>query len=329
LEDFGNRNPGEDPVIRFYEDFLKAYNRELKIKRGVFYTPQPVVSFIVRSVHEFLRTDFGIEDGLASTITWGEMIAKHAGLVIPTGTKATEPFVVILDPATGTATFLVEVIDVIYNTLVAKWKLQRLTSAQRDAAWNEYVPKHLLPRLHGYELLMAPYAIAHMKIGLKLYETGYKFANDERARIYLTNTLEPPSDNAAQMTFAEWVPALAHEAQAVNAIKRLQNFTVIVGNPPYAGLSANLTPVARAIVERYKYIDGVRIREKGALQFEKNLQDDYVKFFAWSEKTATKSGVGILSFISNNGFLETPTLRGMRWNLLNSFFDVVHSRLAR
>nr|MBA3354128.1 hypothetical protein [Blastocatellia bacterium] len=297
-----------------------------KIQRGVFYTPQPVVSYIVRSVHELLQTEFGLADGLADTTTWGEMLQKHPGLRLPPltdepGEKRTispdEPFVQILDPATGTATFLVEVIDVIHRTLAAKWKQQRLTEAQQRAAWNDYVPQHLLPRLHAFELMMAPYAIAHMKIGLKLAETGYRFGTEERARIYLTNALEPWAKQLPLIGF----DALAHEAAAVNEIKRHKRFTVVIGNPPYAGLSANLTPDARAIVERYKFIDGERIREKGALQFEKNLQDDYVKFFAWSEKTATRTGLGILGFISNHGFLETPTLRGMRWQLLASFSE--------
>ena len=174
LRDFGNRTRGEDPVIHFYEHFLAAYDKEEKVQRGVFYTPQPVVSYIVRSVHEVLKTEFRLEDGLASTVTWGEMANEH-GFRMPVGVQKSDAFVQILDPATGTATFLVEVIDVIHRTLAAKWKEQHLTELQQRAEWNDYVPKHLLPRLYGYELMMAPYAIAHMKIGLKLYETGYRF----------------------------------------------------------------------------------------------------------------------------------------------------------
>jgi hypothetical protein len=164
LRNFGDRRPGEDPVIHFYEDFLKQYDKKLKVQRGVFYTPQPVVSYIVRSVHELLQTEFGLADGLADTTTWGEMLKKQSGLKLPPltaepGEKRTispdEPFVQILDPATGTATFLVEVIDVIHRTLTAKWKQQRLTDAQQRAAWNDYVPRHLLPRLHAFELMMA------------------------------------------------------------------------------------------------------------------------------------------------------------------------------
>lgn len=330
LEDFGNRKQGEDPVIHFYEDYLKAYNKELKVKRGVFYTPQPVVSYIVRSVHELLQTEFGLEDGLASTSTWGEMAAKNPELKIPEGTPSDSPFVVILDPATGTATFLVEVIDVIHKHLLKKWSQNRAgcigllrlgANGQQptsfDEFWNAYVPDHLLPRLYGYELMMAPYAIAHMKVGLKLGETGYRFGSSQRVRIYLTNALEPASELQARLAL-DW-EALAHEAMAVKAVKETQRFTVVIGNPPYSGLSANLTPTARAIVDRYRYVDNDRIREKGALQFEKNLQDDYVKFYAWSEETSTSSGVGILALICNNGFLETPTLRGMRSSLIRSF----------
>ena len=135
------------------------------------------------------------------------------------------------------ATFLVEVIEVIHRTMTDKWKLQGLNEAARRVAWNEYVPQHLLPRLHGYELMMAPYAIAHMKLPLKLKETGFtawdKLGDDGRARVYLTNALEPPSDQKTQLELGEWFPALAAEAQAVNAIKRQQRFTVVLGNPPY------------------------------------------------------------------------------------------------
>lgn len=322
LKDFGDRNPQEDPVIHFYELFLKEYDAKKRMQRGVFYTPRPVVSYIVRSVHELLQTEFGLEDGLADITTWGEMAKRNKGIKIPEGVEPKSPFVNILDPATGTATFLVEVVDLIHKTMKAKWLRQGHMALEIGKLWNEYVPKHLLPRLHGYELLMAPYAVAHMKTGLKLWETGYRFKSDERARIYLTNALEPASDISGQRQISEWAPALAHEATAVNDIKRHKCFTVVIGNPPYAGLSANLTPDARAIVEIYKFVGAVRIREKGALQFEKNLQDDYVKFFAWSERTATSTGMGVLSFISNHGFLETPTLRGMRWHLLNSFSDL-------
>lgn len=324
LRDFGNRTRGEDPVIHFYEHFLHAYNKQLKIQRGVFYTPQPVVSYIVRSVHELLQTEFDLEDGLASTITWGEMLKKHPNLKLPPLTDAVdekctisadEPFVLILDPATGTATFLVEVIDVIYQTLTEKWNKQNLSALQQISTWNDYVPKHLLPRLHGYELMMAPYAIAHMKIGLKLAETGYHFDTDERVHIYLTNALEPWQ---RQLNLPDF-EALAHEATAVNEIKRDKRFTVVIGNPPYSHWSANLETHHRDLVDPYKYVHGERIRERGALQFELNIQDDYVKFIRIAEIAIENSKIGIAGLITNNAYLDSATFRGLRAHLLDSY----------
>ncbi len=172
IRDFGDLKPEEDPVTHFYELFLNELDQEAKKRRGVFYTPRPVVSYIVRSVHELLQTEFGLPDGLADMTTWGEMAKRHAGLEIPEGVKPTDRFVTVLDPATGTGTFLVEAIDVIHRTLVEKWKREGCGEKKILDLWNDYVPKHLLLCLHGYELLMAPYAIAHLKIGLKLHETG-------------------------------------------------------------------------------------------------------------------------------------------------------------
>lgn len=313
LRDFGNRTRGEDPVIHFYEHFLAAYDKEEKVQRGVFYTPQPVVSYIVRSVHEVLKTEFRLEDGLASTVTWGEMANEH-GFRMPVGVQKSDAFVQILDPATGTATFLVEVIDVIHRTLAAKWKEQHLTELQQRAEWNDYVPKHLLPRLYGYELMMAPYAIAHMKIGLKLYETGYRFGSDERARIYLTNALEPPQDFSDRLAFD--APALAHEAQAVNAIKRDLRFTVVIGNPPYAGHSKNNE--IKSIVSLVKDFT----RDDPSLQGPgqgKWLQDDYVKFLRLSQEILAPVPLALLAMITNHRYLTNRTFRGMRRQWVSCF----------
>ena len=243
--DFGDRNQQEDQIIHFYEHFLAAYDKKQKVSRGVFYTPRPVVSYIVRSVDDLLRSEFGLADGLADTTTWGEMAKRHKELKIPNGTPPGQAFVQILDPATGTGTFLVEVIDLIRRTMVENWKAQGHGETKIEALWNDYVPNRLLPRLHGYEILMAPYAIAHLKIGLKLYETGYRFESDQRALVYLTNALEPPGDGQFTLDF---LPALAHEAEAVNEIKRKQRFTAIVGNPPYAKSSSNRSDVAESLV---------------------------------------------------------------------------------
>ena len=316
MKDFGDRNRQEDPVMHFFEGFLQAYDKKIRKDRGVFYTPQPVVSYIVRSVHELLQTEFGLTDGLADTTTWGEMLKKHPGLKLPPltdepGEKRTispdEPFVQILDPATGTATFLVEVIDVIHRTLAAKWKQQRLTDAQQRAAWNDYVPQHLLPRLHAFELMMAPYAIAHMKIGLKLAETGYRFGTEERARIYLTNALEPWVKQLPLIGF----DALAHEAAAVNEIKRHKRFTVVIGNPPYSNYGMlNKNPFILGLLEDYK---------RGLDEKKLNLDDDFIKFVRFSQYMLGGTGVGIFGMITNNVFLDGLTHRQMRESLSRVF----------
>lgn len=324
VRDFGDRNPQEDPVIHFYEHFLAAYDKNQKVSRGVFYTPRPVVAYIVRSVDDLLRTEFGLADGLADTTTWGEMAQRYEDLKIPEGVSADQDFVQILDPASGTGTFLVEVIEVIYATLVAKWKAAGHSDNEIDAQWNGYVPKHLLPRLHGYELLMAPYAIAHLKIGLKLYETGYRFESDERARVFLTNALEPATSADRQMAIADWVPALAHEARAVNTIKRRQRITVVIGNPPYSGLSANMGPWIDGLLKgrlpdgtvtaSYYQVDGEPLGERKVW-----LQDDYVKFTRLSQWLLDQTGCGVHGYITNHGYLDNPTFRGMRWSLMQSF----------
>ncbi len=321
VRDFGDRNPQEDPVIHFYEHFLAAYDKKQKVSRGVFYTPRPVVSYIVRSVDELLRTEFGLEDGLADTTTWGEMAKHHEDLKIPEGTSPGQAFVQILDPATGTGTFLVDVIDLIHKTMVEEWKSRGHGEKKILTPWNEYVPKHLLPRLHGYELLMAPYAIAHLKIGLKLFETGYRFESDERARVYLTNALEPAGDEQLMLDF---LPALAHEAKAVNEIKRKQRFTVVIGNPPYSGLSSNMGPWIDGLLKgrlpdgtataSYYHVDGEPLGEHKVW-----LQDDYVKFIRLSQWLLDGTGAGVHGYISNHGYLDNPTFRGVRWSLMQSF----------
>jgi predicted helicase len=331
LRDFGDRNPKEDPLIHFYELFLKEYDPKKRIERGVFYTPRPVVSFIVRSADEILRRDFGLEDGLADTTTWGEMAARNTDVKVPKGVSPHAPFVQVLDPATGTGTFLVEVIEIVYETMRAKWGRRGHGEEAMRELWNDYVPRDLLPRLYGFELLMAPYAIAHMKVGLKLRETDYNFLSSERARIYLTNTLEGPKDFSDRL--GPTASALAREANAANEIKHRAPVTVVLGNPPYSKISSNLTDEARAIVEGYRYVAGERIKERGALQFEINLQDDYVKFVRWCESRLARSGRGILGMITNSGYLSAPTLRGMRYSLKQTFQRIsvvdLHGHLAK
>ncbi len=318
IRDFGDKNPLEDPVIHFYELFLKEYDPSRRLQRGVFYTPRSVVSFIVRSVDEMLRTEFNLQDGLADTTTWREMVKSRKDLKIPDSTSPDQVFVQILDPATGTGTFLVESINVIYHTMQTKWRAQGLSEKKMEVLWNEYVPKYLLPRLHGYELLMAPYTIAHLRIGLKLYETGYRFKNKERLQVYLTNSLEPASDTV-QRKLADIYKGIAHEVKTVNKIKRTKRFTVIIGNPPYANYSANLSPQMRRIVDKYRHFRGRLIRERNQLQFERNIQDDFVKFLSIGEDLIKTTNAGILSYITNATMLTSRSLRGMREHLTKNF----------
>lgn len=308
LRDFGDRNPKEDPVIHFYELFLKEYDPQKRMQRGVFYTPRPVVNFIVRGVDEILRTEFGLPLGLADTSTWAEVAARNDRITIPAHVQPDAPFVQILDPATGTGTFLVEVIDLIHKRIEEHWKDEGKSAVEIKAAWNEYVPKHLLPRLTAFELMMAPYTIAHMKVGLKLTETGYTFGSDERARIFLTNALEPARD--LDMEFIFMSEALAHEAQASNDAKAT-TFTVIIGNPPYSNFGQ---------LNRSAYISELLLDYKSGLNERKiNLDDDYIKFIRFCQDRIQRSGCGCLGVITNNSFLDGVTHRQMRQSLAKTF----------
>ncbi len=285
LKNFGKRSAREDPVVHFYETFLEQYDDKIREIRGVYYTPEPVVSYIVHSIDHLLKTRFDKPLGLADEKT------------------------LILDPALGTATFLYMVINEIHDAVVAQGQ---------KGLWNDYVAEKLLPRVFGFELLMAPYAVAHLKLGLLLQETGYEFKSNQRLGIYLTNTLEEAVKRTDTL-FARWI---TEEANAAAEIKTEKPIMVVLGNPPYRILSANLGQAARALVEPYKYADGIRIKERGALQLEKNLQDDYVKFIRFGQWRIERTGQGILGFITNHGYLDNPTLRGMRQSLMGTFTDI-------
>lgn len=319
LLDFGNRNPNEDPVLHFYEHFLRDYDSIMREQRGVYYTPLAVVKFIVRSVHEILQKEFDLADGLADTTTWGEMIRKNTELTIPQGVSDEAPFVQILDPATGTGTFLVETIDQIEKHLKAKWRKAGKKEAEVLELWNEYVPSHLLPRLNGFELMMAPYAIAHIKLGMKLHETGYHPRSDAvpRVQVYLTNTLEEPTGMGEQVSMNFITESLALEAKGADEIKAKTPITVIVGNPPYSGHSMNNK--IDWIVERVKDYrrEFPELDKPGQGKW---LQDDYVKFIRYSEYRL--SHLGVLGFITNHAYLSNPTFKGMRKRLGETFSKI-------
>lgn len=316
LRDFRRRQRDEDPVIHFYESFLERYDPENRRKRGVFYTPRPVVRYIVRSVDTLLCSEFGLSDGLADTATWAEVSRRRPGLAIPEEVSPATPFVSILDPAAGTGTFLVEVIDCIYERLRKRWKAEGCSERQIEERWNRYVRDHLLARLYGYELMMAPYAMAHLNISLKLRETGYRFDDDGRAHVYLTNTLEPPHDFTGLLETG--IPALAQESEAVNDTKKNRRFTVVLGNPPYAGHSANKGMWIRELVSDYKR-DCPELRRPGQAKW---LSDDYVKFLRYGQYVIGMTGQGIMGVITNHSYLDNKTFRGMRRMLLDQFDSV-------
>ena len=391
LEDFGKRTRREDPVVHFYETFLAAYDPATRVKRGVYYTPEPVVSYIVRSVDHLLKERFGLGRGLAdasrsaavsaadasedaggtssaavsaagtsedaggtssaavsaagtsedaggtssaavsaaggdasSTNAGGDasatggsrsatfQVAEGAGKDASAtgdagGTRkagATFPRVLILDPAVGTATFLYDVVKLIHEKLRQEGQL---------GGWNDYVAQHLLPRLFGFELLMAPYAIAHLKLEMLLRETGYSFPGDKRLGIYLTNTLEE-AIKRSETLFASWI---TEEANAAAQIKKDLPIMVVLGNPPYAGISANRGPWITELIDDYKQVDGQPLGER-----KHWLQDDYVKFIRFGQWRIERTGQGVLAYISNHGYLDNPTFRGMRQSLMDTFTDI-------
>ncbi len=323
LRDFHKRHPGEDPILHFYERFLQQYDAGRRRAHGVFFTPHAVVTHVVHSVHEVLQTEFGIADGLASGMTWGQWLERQEGQ-LPPGVDRDAPFVTILDPAAGTGAFLVEVIEVVHVTLQQKWAGRGWGPAERQAAWNAYVPRHLLPRLFGYELLPAPYAMAHLQIERKLRETGYDFDGQLHARVYLTNALEPPGDGDFPQCLWSSAPALADEVRAAAAVKCRQRFTVVLGNPPYAGMSRNSNGWIRGLLrgqagggrkwEDYYQAEGVPLAERKVW-----LQDDYVKFLRYGHWLIEQSGCGILGYVTNHGYLDNPTFRGLRESLRATF----------
>ncbi len=290
LENFGRRTRQSDPVVHFYETFLAAYNPALRKSRGVYYTPEPVVSFIVRSVDSILKNRFNLPLGLADN-------TKNP--------DTQKPRVQILDPATGTGTFLYGVVDRIY---------QNLEDMGISGSWNQYVQENLLNRLFGFELLMAPYAIAHLKLGLQLQNLGYEFSSKQRLGVYLTNTLDEALKQS-EVLFAQFV---AQEANEASAIKRDFPVMVVLGNPPYSGHSANKSEWIAGLVKDYYYVDGVPLNERNS----KWLQDDYVKFIRFGQWRISQTGFGVLAFVTNHGYLDNPTFRGMRQNLMQTFDEI-------
>ncbi len=303
LKDFGKSTQQHDPMIHFYETFLAEYDPALRKKRGVYYTPEPVVNFIVRAVDDILKNEFGISQGLADT--------SKVKVKIKDVTKATSDLrskvkdierdeevhrVQILDPAAGTGTFLAEVIKQIYSKFVGQ-----------QGIWSNYVEGHLIPRLNGFEILMASYAMAHLKLDLLLSETVYSPKKEQRLKVYLTNSLEEYHPDTGTL-FASWLSTEANEA---NRVKRDTPVMVILGNPPYSVSSTNKSKWIEVLTTDYKH----NLNERNI----QPLSDDYIKFIRFGQYFINKNGEGILAYISNNSFIDGIIHRQMRRFLLEDF----------
>lgn len=296
-----------DPFIYFYEDFLAEYDAKMKKSRGVYYTPPPIVNFIVRAIDDILKDTFKIRDGLAD-----------------------HKRVTVLDFACGTGTFLLEVFERIFDNI----------GGPDAGRAGPVVREHLLKNIFGFEYLIAPYTIAHLKLSQYLNDQSHPLEGNERLQVFLTNTLEPvePVKN--------WIlPAITAEVEAAQKVKETP-ILVITGNPPYSGHSKNKGPWITASINEYKFTwekTAGGLEEKRPLG-EKNpkwLQDDYVKFIRFAQmkmdgytyKTKAPDGKwivhsvpgvenGIVGVITNHSWLDNPTFRGMRQSLMRSFNQI-------
>lgn len=305
LHNFGKQSGRNDPVVHFYEDFLAEYDAKLRKTRGVWYTPEPVVNFIVRGVDYVLQEHFNLPDGIADNSKITIEVEDQAFDKRTKSGKAKKTQQVhkvqLLDVAAGTGTFTAEAIKQIY---------QKVCDMGMRGSWNEYVEQHLLPRLHGFEILMASYAMCHLKIDMLLTELGYTPSDQNippRLGVYLTNALEehhPETDTL----FASW---LAKEASEANRIKRDMPIMVAYGNPPYSVSSQNKGEWITNLIADYKK----DLNERNI----NPLSDDYIKFFRYAQYYIEKTGKGVVAMITNNSFLDGIIHRQMRKNLLETF----------
>lgn len=281
-EEFFSHGKGRDPIIHFYETFLAEYDSSQREGLGVYYTPQPVVSYITRSLHKILKKHFGKNEGFADTT------------------------VITLDPAAGTLTFPAEAIT------IAKHEFE---ASHGTGGWDSLVKTHILKNFYAFEILMAPYAVGHLKISLLLKKLGYQMSQDERFELYLTNTLDMSKFKPQQTILAE---EISEESEKAFEIKDKVPVLVVMGNPPYSGHSSNRGEWIEKQIEEYKKVDGKPLGEKNP----KWLNDDYVKFIRFAQWKIEKTGKGILGFITNHAWLDNPTFRGMRNSLMKSFDEI-------
>uniref|UniRef100_A0A7C6AA07 site-specific DNA-methyltransferase (adenine-specific) n=1 Tax=candidate division WOR-3 bacterium TaxID=2052148 RepID=A0A7C6AA07_UNCW3 len=289
LHQYFHEGKGKDPIVHFYETFLAEYEPKIREKRGVYYTPEPVVSYIVRSLQHILKKHFSRSDGFG------------------------ESSVTVLDPAAGTLTFLAEATKLAVNECVKKYG---------EGVINSLIQEHILKNFYAFELMMAPYAVGHLKMSFLLEEIGYKLQKDDRFKLYLTNTLE--MEELAQTEFPG-MASLSEESHLAGKVKKETPILVILGNPPYSGHSANVNPWINKLLKEdrdglqsYYTVDGEPLKEKNP----KWLQDDYVKFIRFAQWKIEQAGEGALGFITNHSYLDNPTFRGMRQSLMNSFDEI-------
>ncbi len=293
LRQYDRQGRGNDPIMHFYETFLAEYSPEVRERRGVYYTPQPVVRYIIDAVHRVLQTRFDRPEGLAA------------------------PGVTLLDPAAGTMTFPAQALRIAVEAHVQRWGSGDLP------AW---IRRHILPRFYAFELLMAPYAIGHLKMGFILEELGVELQRDERFRLYLTNTLELEHVEVMHIPLVE---AISEESRQAEEVKRRTHILVVTGNPPYSGISANRNEWTERLLKSDE-VEGVRIpsyyKVDGEPLHERNpkwLQDDYVKFLRFAQWKIAQSGQGTVAMITNHSYLDNPTFRGMRQSLMDTF-DLIY-----
>ena len=310
FEGFGSFTQRNDPFIHFYETFLAEYNPKKRKARGVWYTPEPVVNFIVRAVDDVLRTEFGLADGLADTsriiheVDTGQTRTTRSGKTVPIKEKREMHRVQVLDPATGTGTFLAEVIRLVGDRV----------KGIAPGKWSGYVENDLIPRLHGFELLMASYAMCHMKLDMMLTDLGYKpKAAPDRLSVWLTNSLEKPDEEVRDL-FLGIGRALNQEARGAISVKRDKPIMCVIGNPPYSGHSSNKGEWIEGLIAAYK--TSPRLQKPAQAKW---LSDDYVKFIRMSEEMISNNGEGILAFITNHSYLDNPTFADMRTHLSSTF----------
>ncbi|MBD3337609.1 MAG: N-6 DNA methylase, partial [Candidatus Lokiarchaeota archaeon] len=288
LHEYQRTGKGRDPIIHFYETFLSTYDPDIRERRGVYYTPESVVGYIVRSIHSILKTHFNLKDGLASEK------------------------VKLLDPAGGTLTFPAEAIRLAANEFINKYG---------EGGLHRWINEHILKNYYAFELMMAPYAIGHLKIGFLFDELGYKMTDEQRFKLYLTNTLE--MEEIEQISIPG-ISSLSEESHLAHQVKQEQPVLVILGNPPYSGISANINEWTERLLK--EDIDGAQSYYKadGKPLGEKKLwlQDDYVKFLRFAQWKIQKSGFGIVGMITNHSYLDNPTFRGMRQSLTQTFDEI-------